>query len=85
MPTQLAGAGPTWTERTRFRKDGTRCKRNVWHVTLMQTYSDAAWHWWQEAEAVTHLHAAELRDFRPRPQLRDFMIQLSRDWQPAAA
>lgn len=85
MATISAGVGPCWTETIRRRKDGTPCRRNLWHTTLMQTYSDAAWSWWQEAEAVTSLHATELDDFRPRPRLRDFMVHLSRDWRDGRA
>ncbi len=86
MPVVNVGAGPSWTERTRTRKDGQPYKRNLWHTTLMQAYSDAAWGWWQHREQVTHGHlggeeeAAYRRD-HACPLLRDFMIGLSRDWR----
>jgi hypothetical protein len=80
------GAGPGWTERTRTRKDGQPYKRNVWHYTLMSTYSDAAWTWWQRREETTrgNLGGDEEADYRrehPCPLLKEFMIQLSRDWR----
>lgn len=86
MPVLSVGAGPSWTERTRTRKDGQPYQRNLWHVTLMGAYSDSAWAWHQHRETATHgcLGSDEEADFRrnhPCPLLRDFMISLSRDWR----
>ena len=80
------GRGPGWTERRRTRKDGQPYRRNPWHYALMSAYSDAAWDWWQRREDATHgvYGSDEEADFRlthPCPLLRDFMIQLSRDWR----
>jgi hypothetical protein len=49
----------------------------------MTTYSAAAYHWWQEAEAATLLYSTELATYAegtPRPTLKDFMVQLGREW-----
>lgn len=75
-----------WNARSRYRKDGSRARRNVWHETLMQTYSDAAWDWWQRRDTETNgcLGSDEENDFRlayPCPQLKEFMIRLSWDWR----
>lgn len=86
MSTMTVGAGPIWTPRPRYRKDGTKALINVWHDWLMQTYSDAAWDWHQRREDETNgvLGSDEEADFRlenPCPQLKDFMIRLGREWR----
>jgi hypothetical protein len=88
MTMTLVGAGPTWTPRRRIRKDGKPYRRNIWHETLMQTYSDAVWDWEQRRDQAALGYATEEADFarqHPRPRLKDFMIRLSRDWRLAAA
>lgn len=64
----------------RVRKDGEPYAPNPWHQLLMDCYDAAAHAWWLEAERVTMLYPTELAEHRetnPRPQLRDYMINLS--------
>lgn len=75
-----------WAPRRRVRINGERHKVNHWHTLLMETYTAAAWHWWERCEAEAIGYAAEERDFaelHPRPTLKDFMQQLSREWTEA--
>lgn len=68
----------------RTRKDGTPARPNRWHVHLMDLYSTDAYVWWLEAERVTMLYATELAEHKlvkPHPQLKDYMIRLSREWR----
>jgi len=72
-----------WARRRRTRRDGKPYEPNHWHALLMETYTAAAWHWWQQCEAVAMGYETEEREFaleHPRPTLKDFMQQLSREW-----
>ena len=54
----------------------------------METYTAAAWHWWQQCEATAMGYPAEEAEFaeaHPRPTLKDFMVRLSREWTEEAA
>ena len=73
-----------WSRRRRLRKDGQPYQENHWHSFLMQTYSDAAVLWWGQCEEQTSLYdtdVAEFKDRWPMPQLKDFMVRLSREWR----
>lgn len=73
-----------WHERRRTRLDGKPYRRNLWHVTLMETYTSAAWDWWVRCEATAGGYPSEEQDFRavhPRPLLRDFMVTLAHEWR----
>jgi hypothetical protein len=61
-------------------KRGRRIGRNWWreYVTDLLYSADEAW--FLQAEAVTIGYATELAEYRethPRPQLRDFLVQLA--------
>lgn len=76
-----------WARRRRIRLDGQPYRPNPWHELLMETYTAAAWHWWQKCEATACGYETEEAEFaleHPRPTLKDFMRQLSREWAEAA-
>lgn len=62
---------------------GRRIGRNAWRDFICDAWSSADHAWWLACENVAYGYATEIREYaeaHPRPQLKDFMVQLAPGW-----
>lgn len=67
----------------RLDKRGRRIGRNLWRETVWDHWHAADHAWWLACESVCHGYAteeAEYRELHRRPNLGDFMRELSLSW-----